>query len=358
MILDDDIRPIGEHCFQLEELVLGDNDQRFRRQESLYNANNLLFVLERCTMLQRVSIHNFSLGIVSNNDAQRLCSYGHLFVDIEKVGGFNPLLRSCSQLKRLQSADISSDLLQLVARSCPLIQDLLIRTLDMPTWSTIGQNCTLLQRLELNKNYILAYDERFFPLTEQHIRALQHCELLEELHITDVPLSRGALSAISELRHVKKLSISYLNLDDASETIYTDIADGLRAFEATAISRTLEKFTISSLTLFSSSNSYKIAIGLASCHLLKIIRLRECVTLDNKSLDAIREGCPLVEGISFMTRTTGLTFPCVLRFVTACKALNIINPKGCFRNKILDGLAPFFPDLDSAHNDGTGRYYF
>ena len=339
--------------------MLGDNDQRFRRQESLCSANNLLFVLGRCTMLQRISILNFSLGIVSDNDAQRLCSYGHLFVDIEKVGGFNPLFRSCSQLKRLRSADdISPDLLQLVARSCPLLEDLFVTTLAVPAWTVLGQNCTFLRRLELDKAWGLPHDQRFSPVTEQHIRALQHCELLEELEFTDVPLTRGALTAISDLGHVKDLSILYMNFRGASKTIYTDLADGLRAFEATAISRTLEKFMIVTFPKLSSSDSYKIAKGLASCHLLKIIRLTDCITLDNKSLDAIREGCPLVEGISFMTPTTGLTFPCVLRFVTACKALNIINPKGNLREIFLDGLAPIFPDLDSAHNDGTGRYYF
>ena len=288
------LRHVPQLSPSLEELSVGEVHTRAKMKD-------LIFVLTQCLELKNVSIDGlvFHSRDFTDNMLAKLQQFGHLIVEIRRAygymknvttEGFKNFIKCCPRLKKLGYShfDDNGMLLQCVAQSCPLLEDISFDRCSIPALLELSRNCKQLQKVVFWR-----YDREWVELPASEIKMLKQIDMLEELSLTGCGLTDEKVAVISKLRNLKHLELREL-LGVEGLTVA-----GFRVLEGSPVSETLQSISVKfeeggdDFLPVQDFDTAGMIAGIASCHNLRKVDLSyHC---DDADLVVLGAGCPLLE---------------------------------------------------------------
>jgi hypothetical protein len=289
-------------------------DRSIYRQSTDYytqTAAALMDVLRQCTNLTKVSLTGDALHSVN---LEELRAFGHLLYELEinrflgpqnMVEAVSDLLVSCVNLRKV-SYKGDEDPLIITARSCPLLEELELRSIVFDDEEE-APGIIILTRRHCKHFRTLTLGS--CDLSASSLRSIARVETLRELTFYQCSgLTDAGMAELSTMRLVR------LSIDEHSENNGWSGASVL-SFVGANISQTLEALDLSVYDgMMAPFDDDIIATVLASCHHLTSVDIYigqdGCVFGRNglAGLQAIARGCPLLAEINLNLTVPGLHY--------------------------------------------------
>ena len=288
------LRHIPKLSPSLEELSVG-------HFSSWAAMEDPIFVLSQCLELESVSIDSliFRSRDWTDDVLAKLQEFGHLIVEIRSVDGYMKnvtteglmnFIKCCPRLRKLgYSQEVDNGmLLECVAQSCPLLEDIRFNTCSKLALLELSRNCK-----QLRKVYMCRFLETGVPASD--LEALKQIDTLEELCLAGCRLTNKMVAVIKGFRHLRRLHLrEYWGIDGLTGA-------GFRVLEGSPVSSTLQSISVKFETggnlhlPVQGFDKAEMIAGIASCHNLRKVDLSyHC---DDAGLAVLGAGCPLLEEI-------------------------------------------------------------